>query len=181
MLYQPNYCCHCGEVVDRIERRLWTSSRFCENCEGDFRKVDWLPRFGFFLALIFGLFGFGSYLRSPDKPLTVTSNQFVASSANKTQTPNSNLTKPVNQANIAKLPVQNLPTTKSLANETATALTKSAPKENQQNVAEEPVYFCGAQTKKGNPCTRKVKGAVRCWQHNGQPALLPKEKLVASK
>ena len=39
------------------------------------------------------------------------------------------------------------------------------------------VYICGARTKKGTPCSRRVHGPVRCWQHKGLPAMLPVEKL----
>jgi len=42
---------------------------------------------------------------------------------------------------------------------------------------EEAVYICGARTKKGTPCSRRVHGPVRCWQHKGMPAMLPQEKL----
>ena len=42
----------------------------------------------------------------------------------------------------------------------------------------EQVYICGARTKKGTPCSRRVHGPVRCWQHKGMPAMLPLEKLV---
>ena len=42
----------------------------------------------------------------------------------------------------------------------------------------ENVYICGARTKKGKPCSRRVQGAVRCWQHKGMPAMLPTEKLI---
>jgi hypothetical protein len=42
---------------------------------------------------------------------------------------------------------------------------------------EEEIYICGARTKKGTPCSRRVHGAVRCWQHKGLPAMLPLEKL----
>jgi hypothetical protein len=41
----------------------------------------------------------------------------------------------------------------------------------------EDVYLCGARTKKGTPCSRRVHGLVRCWQHKGLPAMLPLEKL----
>src|SRR6185369_586604 len=31
-----------------------------------------------------------------------------------------------------------------------------------------PVYLCGAPTKKGTPCKRRVKSpGARCWQHQG--------------
>ena len=39
------------------------------------------------------------------------------------------------------------------------------------------VYICGARTKKGTPCSRRVHGEVRCWQHKGMPAMLPTDKL----
>jgi hypothetical protein len=42
----------------------------------------------------------------------------------------------------------------------------------------EDVYICGARTRKGTPCSRRVHGPVRCWQHKGLPAMLPKEKLL---
>ena len=38
-------------------------------------------------------------------------------------------------------------------------------------------YICGARTKKGTPCSRRVHGQVRCWQHKGMAAMLPVEKL----
>jgi hypothetical protein len=45
-------------------------------------------------------------------------------------------------------------------------------------VVEEAVYICGARTKKGTPCSRRVHQPARCWQHKGMPAILPAEKLV---
>jgi hypothetical protein len=46
-----------------------------------------------------------------------------------------------------------------------------------QLTPEEDVYICGARTKKGTPCSRRVHGAIRCWQHKGLSAMLPLEKL----
>ena len=42
----------------------------------------------------------------------------------------------------------------------------------------EVVYVCGARTKKGAPCQRRVRAPGRCWQHRGKPAVLPPSKLV---
>lgn len=42
----------------------------------------------------------------------------------------------------------------------------------------EQFSICGARTKKGKPCSRRVHGPVRCWQHKGLPAMLPAAKLV---
>jgi hypothetical protein len=48
----------------------------------------------------------------------------------------------------------------------------------QAAIITEQTYICGARTKKGTPCSRRVHGPVRCWQHKGQKAMLPLEKLV---
>ena len=59
--------------------------------------------------------------------------------------------------------------------------TAAAPAQNssvaQAAVVSEEIYICGARTKKGTPCSRRVHGPVRCWQHKGLPAMLPQEKL----
>ena len=48
----------------------------------------------------------------------------------------------------------------------------------QPSIAVEQTYQCGARTKKGTPCSRRVHGPVRCWQHKGAKAMLPLEKLL---
>ena len=45
-------------------------------------------------------------------------------------------------------------------------------------VVEEAVYICGARTKKGTPCSRRVHQPARCWQHKGMPAMIAQEKLL---
>jgi len=52
------------------------------------------------------------------------------------------------------------------------------PSDSQSPVAIEQLYTCGARTKKGTPCSRRVHGPVRCWQHKGAAAMLPQEKLL---
>ena len=42
----------------------------------------------------------------------------------------------------------------------------------------EIVSICGARTKRGTPCSRRVRGTGRCWQHRGKPAMLPAAKLL---
>jgi hypothetical protein len=58
-----------------------------------------------------------------------------------------------------------------------TAPTTAVP-QTQLSPVEEQVYICGARTKKGTPCSRRVHGLVRCWQHKGLPAMLPPDKLI---
>jgi hypothetical protein len=63
-----------------------------------------------------------------------------------------------------------------LVNTPAAQNSSSAP----THVSVDDVYICGARTKKGTPCSRRVHGPVRCWQHKGLPAMLPVEKLRVS-
>ncbi len=42
----------------------------------------------------------------------------------------------------------------------------------KQNDSPERVYICGARTKKGTACSRRVKkSGIRCWQHQGMQAM----------
>lgn len=61
---------------------------------------------------------------------------------------------------------------------TPTAQTSSTTGAPQPSPVVEQVYTCGARTKKGTPCSRRVHGPVRCWQHKGAKAMLPPEKLL---
>jgi hypothetical protein len=60
----------------------------------------------------------------------------------------------------------------------STASTAGTTSTSAANTIEADVYICGARTKKGMPCSRRVHGPVRCWQHKGMPAMLPQEKLL---
>jgi hypothetical protein len=42
----------------------------------------------------------------------------------------------------------------------------------------EIVSVCGARTQRGTPCSRRVRGTGRCWQHRGKSAMLPASKLI---
>jgi hypothetical protein len=54
---------------------------------------------------------------------------------------------------------------------------ESANKE-QAPALEEATYICGARTKKGTPCSRRVHQPGRCWQHKGMPAMVAPDKPV---
>jgi hypothetical protein len=75
---------------------------------------------------------------------------------------------------IIERPVQS---TANSANVDAASSTQNATTAPQPTPIIEPTYTCGARTKKGTPCSRRVHGPVRCWQHKGAPAMLPQEKL----
>ena len=180
MLFRPSFCANCGEKIERVEWRIWTSRRFCPVCESEFKGHDLIPRVVVGLGVLAGVFGFGSYLKSgsaasdsqalrqPRKVVEQTASAAQLSATN-TAVPqqgnaNSALTKPDGQ-NSASQP--------------RTLAGPQAPADLQKPKTEtgEPMYYCGAATKKGTPCTRRVKGNIRCYQHVGMPAMLPAEKL----
>lgn len=161
MLFRPNFCANCGEKIERASWGVLTSRRFCPVCETEFKGQDLIPRAIVVAGLIVGIFGIGSYLKSgegPNGPLSVR--QPVK------------LVERVSAANIAKAPDD--------AGSAAADNSGSEPRATRPQIAavapvrsgsDEPIYFCGAETKKGTPCSRRVKGNVRCYQHAGMPAM----------
>jgi len=124
-------------------------------------------------AVLFGILGLGGYLRSgmsAEPAITRLVRRPVEANA-LTQTPEQKLAseKRVDRANAH-----------TQADETQKAMPPSNVNRDTGAVvaqaAEQP-YYCGARTKKGTPCSRKVKGNVRCFQHIGMPAMLPTEQL----
>lgn len=175
MLYKPKYCCHCGEEIERIEWFPWTSRRFCEPCATENKIYDWLPSGLVFFGILLSIFGLGAYLSSEKKELPIAIKQKTTDAPKPSQ--NSANQKVVSQLsanaqNLLSPSVNNQTKPLSQIPKTQTIQTENAPKET--------AYFCGAQTKKGTPCSRRVKNGGRCWQHHGQPAILPPEKLIAS-
>ena len=172
MLYRPNFCAHCGEKVERTEWGLFTSRRFCPVCESEFKGHDLVPRAVVAGALIVGIFGVGAYMRSsPSASAPQAFRQPSKITAATAQTPAPQAASSAPPASADTQPVQ--PTTQSRQMDRQTAGAMSVPRYE----AAEEAYICGAQTKKGTPCSRRVKGNVRCYQHKGMPAMLAADKL----
>lgn len=174
MFYTPKFCNNCGEKIERAEKSWTDSGRFCDVCKHDYVLKERLPQIFVVLMALVGVFGIGSYWRGGEKPVSVASKQFTAANASKTTVnaaPQSNSNSGAPQNNVRTNAI-NAPTP---AAKTPSKQTESAP------LSDQPTYFCGAPTKKGSPCSRRVKGGGRCWQHQGQNAMLPPEKLQASK
>src|SRR5688572_554109 len=60
MLYRPNFCCNCGEKIERVEWNLLTSRRFCVVCSSENRRHDVLPRLAITAGTLALMFGIGS-------------------------------------------------------------------------------------------------------------------------
>lgn len=174
MLYKPKYCSNCGETIERADWHFWTSRRFCETCEIELKFYEWIPQAVLGAGILFIIIGFGGYLKSGEKTVPVSSS---TNSSRPVQTA-SNQPLAANNANVQTLtsqPKQAAPAVPAQKTE----IVQNVSKKQAENPADEPVYFCGAETKKGTPCSRRVKGGGRCWQHKGREAMLPPEKLLA--
>jgi hypothetical protein len=184
MLFRPSFCCNCGERVDRSEWRLWTSRRFCELCSTDFTLQELVPKLVLALAAVVSIVGITNYLIGGPgrRPLVITraadgSNVQTRADASKPANSTQNQDSREVKQNLASVPTTDEhPAPRSLA-----AVSPREPPERPVQEPGEPIYFCGAETKKGTPCSRKVKGNVRCWQHSGMPAMLPPEKLLVAR
>jgi hypothetical protein len=179
MFYKPNYCCNCGEKIERATASFTDSTRFCDVCQHDFIWHRSWPKIFAALMAVFGVFGIGSYWRSGgEKPLQVSTRQFSANPSNAVKNPANNTPPAGSNSNVpAAVQAGNIQTNAgpgtSIKAPAGKAPSAPAP-------VEAAVYFCGAETKKGTPCSRRVKGGGRCWQHKGHAALLPPEKSLAS-
>lgn len=181
MPYKPKHCCQCGEKIERVDWKPWTSRRFCEFCATEYGIYDWIPRIsGIVLAL--ALFVISAYFQKSGQPLSLASNQFVSGVRNVKTATNSTEASPnpnINAANAAGQTNSNIAPLKSATMAEKTPDVKSRQVQSPPAASAEKTYFCGAPTKKGTPCSRRVKGGGRCWQHAGQAAMLTPEKLLA--
>lgn len=152
-MYQPNFCSECGAKLLRLRWHLWTSRRFCSKCSRRLRKERFVP----VLVATFALLGAGyvaGRIRRPASPPLTIERRFDSPLSDQASQPSSN----------PQL------TSESGVGKTETAGTPPS--------LEEAVYLCGARTQKGTPCSRRVHGPIRCWQHKGRPAMLAQEKLL---
>ncbi len=158
-MYQPNFCAECGERIFRPRWHLWTSRRFCPACAHLFRaaRLFWTALAGVALFSL-GLVAGRALLHPAPPPLIVERH------ATPTTTPTAQT-----QPSSANKKTESLSTVRpGLA--AGNAATERA------NDSSEIVSTCGALTKKGTPCLRRVRGTGRCWQHQGQPAVIPLEQ-----
>lgn len=191
MLYKPSFCCHCGEKIERVDWNVRTSRRFCDLCATEFQLYEWLPKIGLGVGALLFIFFVGSFFQTPDKAELSAANKFPDNLRQKENSPVQEIEKQAAGEPGDRARNGNLIATPSAEKQTNSqsgvsiqGLQSSGQTAEQlqtrQNAKKEPVYFCGAETKKGTPCTRRVKGGGRCWQHAGKDAMLPDKQLLAS-
>ncbi len=154
-MYKPNFCSECGTKLLRLRWHLWTSRRFCNDCARRLRKARIVPTFFAVVTLLSAGYLTGRSRRPAPPPLIIERRS----------------DSPLNDG-------ENPDTSDPPATTNEFGLNSTEVKNSSPTSAEEVVYLCGARTKKGTPCSRRVHGPVRCWQHKGMPAMLPQEKLL---
>jgi hypothetical protein len=149
-MYRPNFCSECGHKLLRLRWHFWTSRKFCNDCARRLRKARFLPLLIGSISLLAAGYFVGGARRPLPPPLII---ERRADSPLADNQPSA----------IGSAPANINPGPGNAGTQTATS----------PNAVEEQVYICGAQTKKGTPCSRRVHGPVRCWQHKGMPSLIP--------
>jgi len=151
-MYRPNFCAECGERLARRGWRAWTSARFCGDCARRLGKAGLIRSLTILAITAAMTFALGRYLRTAPPPLLI---QRAANSQ-----------------------LSDLPVNLNASIQTSNRRNSTNPDATVSS-ADEPGYICGARTRKGTPCHRRVHAAgERCFQHKGLPAMVPLEKLV---
>ncbi len=156
-MYRPNFCNDCGEKIERRRWRWWTNRRFCAACttrlrSGGFVKVPLVMS-----ALILAGFFAGSARRDAPSPLIIERSG-------------------ASEATVVSALVAQTSGMDESSSKSAAAISNQSRDDIED--PNETVSICGARTKKGTPCSRRVRGVGRCFQHRGKAAMLPASKLI---
>lgn len=177
MFYKPNFCCNCGEKIQRTDWKLLSSRRFCDVCQIENQGHEWLPRAIVGIGVIAGIFGFGTLMGSK------TADQMVPVRLAQTADARQTLSAPESKSQVllpqteqSRTAVSSAPSASDLPALAPGTLTKEQPRP-RNSASDDPVYYCGAMTKKGKPCSRRVKSKGRCWQHADRPDLEPTRQM----
>jgi len=155
-MYRRNFCAECGARLPQKSWRAWLHRGVCADCARRAGMNVWAQPLITVGVIAVVAFAFGRYLRPAPPPLVIQ--------------------------RAANSPLSDLPVN---SNESATTNRRQNNSSNRNagpvNAAtsDDAIYICGARTKKGTPCQRRVHFAgERCYQHKGRPAMVPLEKLV---
>jgi hypothetical protein len=164
-MHVANYCAECGARLKTKGWRAWLNGNFCKDCAHRLGRTGRARPLAVIAIIIIAAFALGRYLRPGAPPLIIE------------RTANSPLSDlPVNLNDTAKPARGNA---KSQNEGTQASDDPSTRPTANPESADDVVYLCGARTKKGTPCQRRVHFAgERCYQHKGKPAILPPEKLI---
>ena len=165
VLYKPKFCCNCGEKIDRVSWTPLTSRRFCDVCKTEQKHHELLSLSVVAIGIAAGLFGVSGFMVRPN---VVTESGKIATSA---------APRPVTSEprRFASVTTNAPPAVSRVDSAVPVSIGNSATRPGLRagveptSLSPPTAYFCGATTKKGTACSRRVKAQGRCWQHEGQP------------
>ena len=163
---QRNFCLGCGVLIAHNWWRIW-QGRFCKECAPRFHQARSVRILIGTIVLLVLSFALGRHSRTLPPPLLIE------------RAANSPLTDlPVNQGALAAN--QGIPQRTGDSDSFSVSRVADSSSMGSASDSEDAIYICGARTKKGTPCRRRVHFAgERCYQHKGRPSILPPDKLVS--
>lgn len=165
MLYNPSFCCHCGEKIQAADRNLFSSRRFCDVCKEENKGFEILGRIAVLAALLLPLSILGGFLRANDS-VTTAASQFArpvkAAEQMNVEVPGRQLSNAPETTAAKKLALE------AVSDSGEPNLDQKGKKLISGSPPNTQVFYCGATTKKGTLCTRKVKAKGNCWQHSAR-------------
>ena len=149
-----NFCMECGERLAGKGWRARLGSRLCAHCSQRLGAFASFRPLVIIVMVAVAAFVVGKYRRPSPPPLIIQ--------------------------RAAKSPLSDGPVEFEQRPRLAKGATTSTQAVNlSASTGDDAVYICGARTKKGTPCHRRVHAAgERCFQHKGMAAMLPLEKLT---
>jgi len=149
-----NFCVECGERLARKGWRARLGSGLCNHCAQKLGRFASLRSLLVIALIVAAAFVIGRQMRPSPPPLIIQ--------------------------RAGNSPLSDAPVEFEQAPRLAKAANTSTQVANQSvSSSDDLVYICGARTKKGTPCHRRVHAAgERCFQHKGMPSLVPLSKLV---
>lgn len=162
MLYRPNFCCQCGEKIARARWTILTSRRFCDFCEIEQKQHDLLPRAAIVVSLLIGAAGFTSYLGGARDG--ADAQRAKAAPTGSSRTEKSSSARRADANSHIRGNAGNAEDTPPKGGREPDSVQRPLPEKSST----EPIFYCTAITRKGTPCTRRVKTKGRCWQHKDQ-------------
>ena len=146
-MYKPNFCVECGERVLRARWYPWTSRKFCKYCVPRSIKKRFAGTILIGVVLISLGFMTGRSMRQSPPPLIVQNTQGKTVPADWSPKAKASAIPPVVEAVAPKADIA--------AAAQPEKVTLSTPMKG------DIVTLCGAKTKKGTMCTRRVHGGGR--------------------
>lgn len=136
-MFPTRFCSQCGEKIKRHRLGAFAFTAFCSSCKKPARLAS-LMLVAMSILLLVGGFLVGR-ATAPRQPFN-----FIGEPLDLQNAPNSQASEP----------------TEVSANRNQASATQQT-----TSTANEAMVMCGAPTKKGRPCRRKVRGGGYCYQH----------------